>query len=641
MTSAPAANRRVLIVDDNESIHDDYRRVLCPERSATDAGVDALEASIFGESNRASDAAVGFEITDALQGQEALALVEKSIADKLPFAVAFVDMRMPPGWDGVETIERLWAVDPSLHVVICSAHSDYQWHDIIRRLGRSDQLLFLRKPFDPAEVYQLALSLTQKWDLSQHHLRQMRVANESLHKELQERQRIEDRLRHEALHDALTELPNRALLLDRLGQCIERMRRDPQLGCAVLFLDLDNLKLVNDSFGHRAGDALLMEVARRLNTEVRSCDTLGRSISGIAGRLGGDEFIVVLENVVDAATALKVAQRLQEVLRDPIALESREVFISASIGIAIGTHEHTPDALLREADTAMYRAKLSGKAQCAIFDQHMHAAVLERLMVEADLRVAIDRDEMQVVYQPIVHLESGNLMGFESLLRWNHPTRGPVSPAVFIPIAEEAGQIQRLGFWIIERVCKQISMWNRQYPGFGDVYVSVNVSRRQLLEAQFAERVSALLHANGVEARNLHIEVTEGSVMHGDGRVIETLSRLRVMGCRILMDDFGTGHSSLSCLHRFPIDVLKIDRAFVETMNNNRDYAAVVQAIVALAHNLRVRVVAEGVETAQQVAQLQALDCDYAQGYLFSRPVAAEQASAIIASGGCWARAAA
>lgn len=642
MIATRCANRRVLIVDDNESIHDDYRRVLCPERRDGDIDVDALEAAIFGEAAAGVEAEnEPFVITSALQGQEALSLVQQSVAIGEPYAMAFVDMRMPPGWDGVETIEHLWQADPRLQVVICSAHSDYQWRDIVKRLGRSEQLLFLRKPFDPAEVYQLALSLTQKWDLAQHHVRELRTANDGLHRELQERMRIEERLRHDALHDALTNLPNRALLLNRISHCIERMKRDPQTGCAVLFLDLDNLKLVNDSFGHRAGDALLMQVAKRLNDETRGCDTLGRAVSGMAGRLGGDEFVVLLEDVGEPAAALKVAQRLQEVLRPSIALEDRDVTVTASIGIAIGTPQHDADALLREADTAMYRAKLSGKAQCALFDKQMHAAVLERLNVEADLRGAIERNQMKVVYQPIVHLESGELAGFESLLRWAHPDRGPVSPVVFIPIAEESGQIQRLGFWIIEQVCAQLAEWRQAYPKHADRYVSVNVSRRQMLDPQFADRVEAILREHRVEARNLHIEVTESAVMHGETRVIEALNRLRAMGCRILMDDFGTGHSSLSCLHRFPIDVLKIDRAFVDTMGNNRDYAAVVQAIVALAHNLRVRVVAEGVETLHQVAQLQALDCDFAQGYLFSKPVPANDATTILAAGGCWARKAA
>lgn len=641
MIATRCANRRVLIVDDNESIHDDYRRVLCPERRDEDVGVDALEAAIFGEPAAASADDNLFIITSALQGQDALALVEQSVATGEPFAMAFVDMRMPPGWDGVETIEHLWKADPSLQIVICSAHSDYQWQSVVKRLGRSEQLLFLRKPFDPAEVYQLALSLTQKWELAQHHVRQLRDANDGLHRELQERRRIEERLRHDALHDALTDLPNRAMLLDRIGHCIERMRRDPQTGCAVLFLDLDNLKLVNDSFGHRAGDALLIQVANRLNDETRGCDTLGRAVSGMAGRLGGDEFVVLLENAGDPATALKVAQRLQDVLRPPISIEDREVTVTASIGIAIGTTQHDADALLREADTAMYRAKLSGKAQCAIFDKQMHEAVLERLNIEADLRCAVDRGQMKVVYQPIVNLESGDLVGFESLQRWTHPQRGPVSPAVFIPIAEESGQIQRLGFWIIEEVCAQLAKWRKAYPAQADRYVSVNVSRRQMLDPQFADRVEAILREHEVHARNLHIEVTENAVMHGETRVIDALARLRAMGCRILMDDFGTGHSSLSCLHRFPIDVLKIDRAFVDTMGNNRDYAAVVQAIVALAHNLRVRVVAEGVETLNQVAQLQALECDFAQGYLFSKPVSGIDATTILAAGGCWARQAA
>ncbi|MFZ4574465.1 MAG: EAL domain-containing protein [Phycisphaerales bacterium] len=627
-------NRRVLIVDDNQSIHDDYTRVLNPPRSGAEFA--ALEAELFGAAPTVALATEGFELTHSLQGQDALERVREAAECNEHFAVAFVDLRMPPGWDGVETIEKLWACDPNIQVVICSAHSDYKLSDIVNRLGRSDQLLFLRKPFDPDEVQQLALALSQKWDLSQQHVKQLQKANEGLERELEAKCRVEEQLRHDATHDSLTALPNRTLLLERLHHCVERLRRQPEQSCALLFLDLDNFKLINDSFGHDTGDKVLVEVGERLNNAVRTCDTLTRGASALASRLGGDEFVVLLEDIADATVATRVAQRLREVVHLPMQVGDRSVVVGASVGISVWAPGKSADTLLREADTAMYQAKYSGKDRFALFDQNMHAAVLQRLTVEADLRRAIERQEFFVEYQPIVCLESGTIVGFEALLRWNHPTKGRVAPDSFIPVAEESGQIQKIGLWVIGQVARDLRRWREQEPAAADIYVSVNVSRLQILDEQFSDNLYDMLTSYGVDAGSVHVEVTENAVMGATATIVRTLDRLRQLGCRIMMDDFGTGHSSLSCLHRFPIDVLKIDRAFADTLGSSRDYAAVVQAIVTLAHNLNVRVVAEGVETAQHMVQLQALDCDFAQGYHFSKPIPAALAIALIADGPNW-----
>jgi diguanylate cyclase (GGDEF)-like protein len=634
MNSETKPNRRVLIVDDNQSIHDDYTRVLCPLRNAGD--LDALEAAIFGGGPTTAVVTEGYELTHCLQGADAYQKVCEAFDHDEPFAVAFVDLRMPPGWDGVETIEKLWSRDPNIQVVICSAQSDYKLSDIVSRLGRSDQLLFLRKPFDPDEVQQLARALSQKWDLAQQHVKQLQSANEGLERELEAKCAVEVRLRHDATHDSLTTLPNRTLLLERLHHCVERLRRQPDQSCALLFLDLDNFKLINDSLGHDTGDKVLVEVSNRLLAAVRTCDTLARGVSALASRLGGDEFVVLLEDVGDAATAIRVAQRLREVVHAPMQIGERCVVVGASVGISVWSPGKSADILLREADTAMYQAKYSGKDRFALFDQNMHAAVLQRLTVEADLRRAIERQEFFVEYQPIVCLESGRIAGFEALLRWNHPTKGRVAPDNFIPVAEESGQIQKIGLWVIGQVARDLRQWREQEPAAEKIYVSVNVSRLQILDEQFSDNLFDMLTSHGVDATSVHVEVTENAVMGATATIVRTLDRLRQLGCKILMDDFGTGHSSLSCLHRFPIDVLKIDRAFADTLGSSRDYAAVVQAIVTLAHNLNVRVVAEGVETPQHMVQLQALDCDFAQGYHFSKPIPAALALSLISDGPRW-----
>jgi diguanylate cyclase (GGDEF)-like protein len=628
-TSLPI-NRRVLTVDDNTSIHEDYRRALC--QSQPDPGIGALEASIFGAPAKAGPRAMeSFEVDQALQGKEALEKLRSALDSGKPYAVVFVDMRMPPGWDGVETIEHLWQADPSVLVVICSAYSDYEWSDVLSRLPRRDQLLLLRKPFDATEVWQMAESLCHRWAIAQLQVKALEGANEQLSLELHERERAEERLRHVALHDQLTSLPNRALLLDRLGQCIERQQRHPAEVSAVMYLDLDNFKIVNDSLGHRAGDAVLIEAARRLAEVVRTTDTVGRPMDSLAARLGGDEFVVLLQDVSNASEALRTADRVLQALSAPYVHEGRELSLSASIGIAIaGGNGQTPEELLRDADTAMYQAKYSGKGRCALFDAPMHTAVLNRMNLEADLRGAAARGELAVVYQPIVNIESGAIEGFEALLRWNHPTLGSVPPDAFIPIAEESGIINAISGWTLNIVSQTLQGWRRDFPIAAGIYVSVNVSRRQLADPGLPGSIASVVERWGLLPKDVAFEITESAVMQHQEAAMGILTDLRARGFKIMMDDFGTGYSSLSCLHRFPIDVLKIDRAFVQTHQSNRDYAAVVHSIITLAHNLGSVVIAEGVETPEHLAQLQALECDLAQGYLFSRPVPASEIEAML-----------
>ena len=622
--SPPPTRRRILIVDDNATIHGDFRKTLC--RSQAPRTLDEDEAAIFGSviaPKAAND--LRFSIDSAMQGQEALACVEEALRQGDPYHMAFVDMRMPPGWDGVQTIERLWQADPELQIVICTAYSDYSWEQIVQRLGASDRLLILKKPFDEAEVSQLAAALTEKWRVT----RQARLKLAEMETLVAERA---EEFKRASLRDRLTGLPNRELLNDRIARAIARRARKPDGDFALLFLDFDRFKVVNDSLGHLAGDKLLIAIAERLTTVVRTVDTVSRlGSAATAARLGGDEFIILLENLAHPFDAVRVAERLLEALAAPYVIDGHTIQSSASIGITASSIEYaTPDQAIRDADTAMYRAKAAGKGRYVVFDQAMHAQAMERLNLENDLRLAIGSDALFLMYQPIVALDSAAVLGFEALVRWKHPVRGLISPVEFIPLAEELGLINRLGAWVFEEACRQLVDWQRRYPPFAKLTMSVNLSRRQLNVSDLIEQIKATLQRTGANPESLRLEITESALMADAEQAIATLGQIRDLGIRLHMDDFGTGYSSLSCLHRFPLSGLKIDRAFVMNSSERRDYAAVVNAIVTLAHNLKMELVAEGVEAIEQVAMLQALGCDQAQGFYFARPLLPADAEAFV-----------
>ena len=454
---------------------------------------------------------------------------------------------------------------------------------------------------------------------------------ERLEREAAVRHQIEERLRHDALHDTLTDLPNRTLLLDRLGQCVERVKRQSDYLFAVLFLDIDNFKVINDSLGHIVGDELLVQAAQRFVTCLRSLDTVVRIDKDTTSRLGGDEFVILLDGLRKPSDAVVVAERLQKQLSVPFKLRGQEVVISASIGIALDQGEHKmAEHLLRDADTAMYRAKVAGKARHEVFDEAMHTQAMARMQLENELRAAIEQGQFQLVYQPIVDLPTQEISGFEALIRWKHPDRGTVPPAEFIPVAEETRLIVPIGRWVLREACMQLQAWNAQLPPERALSISVNVSKREVAEPGFVQEVRRLLRTTGIDGPQLKLEITESVIMDNPEHIIEVLRQLKQLGIELHMDDFGTGLSSLSCLHKFPLDVLKIDRAFITTMGPNREYAAFVHTIVTLAHSLDMKVTAEGIETPEQLAQLLALDCDYGQGYLFSKPLSASEAEAII-----------
>jgi diguanylate cyclase (GGDEF)-like protein/PAS domain S-box-containing protein len=439
-----------------------------------------------------------------------------------------------------------------------------------------------------------------------------------------ERKRAQERLAHQALHDPLTELPNRALFLDRLALGLARLRRRHS-SLAVLFADLDRFKLVNDSLGHDAGDQLLVAVAGRLREVLRPGDTLAR--------FGGDEFAVLCEDVAQN-DVVPIADRILECLAGPLHLANGEVFVTMSLGIALATSpDEQPEALLRDADAAMYLAKDRGRARHELFDEAMRDRSMERLALESALRRAIDRDELVAFYQPIVALADGAITSAEALVRWQHPERGLLEPAEFVPLAEESGLIVAIDRWVLERACHQAGRW--QHDGSA-VTVGLNLSARQLTRPGLIDTVRQALDDGGADPHHLWVEITESVLMEDADLAGTVLGRLRALGVRVCVDDFGTGYSSLSYLTRFPVDALKIDRSFVSGLTSNAGDAAVVEAVVGMAHSLGLAVVAEGVETADQVARLRDLGCDAAQGYWFARPGPADDVSELLRAGHRW-----
>ena len=443
-----------------------------------------------------------------------------------------------------------------------------------------------------------------------------------------ERQRGEEEVRRRSLHDPLTGLANRALLLDRLTQALARGQRGSS-EVAVLFLDLDRFKLVNDSLGHDVGDQLLVAVAGRLQGALRGSDTLTR--------FGGDEFIVLCEEVGNEREAVRLAERVVATFADPFVVAGNEHHVSASIGVAVSNVRHDrAEALMREADTAMYRAKRHRRGQWELFDDSMLASATGQLRIEEALRGAIERDEMRLVYQPVISLDSGRIAALEALLRWEHPDLGAISPSEFIPIAEDTGMIVSIGEWALRTACRHGASWAQAHPDRAPVALLVNLSPRQVAHGRLVESVAAALAETGLDPAQLGLEITEGVLMEEVRAPVDTLAALKGLGVRVVLDDFGTGYSSLAYLKQFPIDVLKIDRSFVVGLGAEGHGAAIVSAIVALADALEIEVIAEGVETPDQLAHLRRLGTACAQGFLFSRPLEPLAIASLLARSTDW-----
>jgi diguanylate cyclase (GGDEF)-like protein/PAS domain S-box-containing protein len=458
-----------------------------------------------------------------------------------------------------------------------------------------------------------------------------------VNRDITQRKRAEEALEHSALYDGLTDLPNRSLFADRLHHALIRSLRHSDYKFAVLFIDIDGFKVLNDSLGHSAGDELLIQIARRLTTNFRDSDTLARSAApnsrpsqdGLA-RLGGDEFTVLLEDVFNPSDAIRVAQRIQTKLGAPFNVKGQEIVMAASIGIALsGSSYSQAEDLLRDAEIAMYRAKQAGKARCEVFDPAMHSTALQRLRLETDLRRGLDNGELLVYYQPIVSLDSGRITGFEALSRWR-TAEGLVPPSEFIPVADETGLILPLNRALLREACQQLQKWQSQFACDPPLTMSVNLAPRQFNQPELPDEIETILRETGINPGTLNFEIMETIAMGDADRALSILTNLKALGVRLSIDDFGTGYSSLSRLPRFPVDALKIDRSFIVNLSSDHESREIVRLIIMIAHSVDLKVVAEGTETKDQIGELRALGCEMAQGYFYSPPVTSQSALGLL-----------
>lgn len=578
----------------------------------------------------------GYSVRKALNGPMALTAAETVVPDLI-----LLDIMMP-GMNGYQVCQKLKANQQTakIPVIFLSALSEGLDKAKAFMVGGSD---YVTKPFQIEEVLarvrnQLALRAAEvrseqlNAELEERvkeRTQQLEFTNQALRQEITERRQLQSQLLDMAYYDDLTRLPNQALFVKRLEQVMARCQDKSAVPFAVLFLDCDRFRVVNDSLGHRLGDQLLLAIAHRLETAINRGDTLAR--------LGGDEFAILLPEVADSHRAAQLATAIHQVLAPPFQLEGHEIFINASIGIALGSANYNkPEHLLWDADTAMHRAKLAGKAQFEIFDSAMREAALHLLQLETELRRAVHQQELVAHYQPIIDLRSGQLAGFEALVRWQHPRRGLIAPGVFIPVAEEVGLISEIGHWVLREACQQLRYWQQAQLAPFPLSMSVNLSAQQFAQPNLVEQIDHILAETQLSPECLKLEITESAIMDNPQSAAVTLKELRARQIQLSIDDFGTGYSSLSYLHSFPVDILKIDRSFVQRIDGNPDTLGLIPLIINIAHTMGMSVVAEGIETSQQLHQLRSLNCSFGQGYLFSLPLEADKVTALIAAMPQW-----
>ncbi|WP_156331979.1 EAL domain-containing response regulator [Planktothricoides sp. SR001] len=577
----------------------------------------------------------GYQVRNAINGNTALIAAKAANPDLI-----LLDIQMPD-MDGYQVCQIL-KKDPETYdipIIFLTAMNSVIDKVKAFSIGGSD---YITKPFHLEEVL-IRIENLLKFQAAKAEIRQLnselenRVsdrtaelerANEKLKQEIVERQRAEKRLLHMAWHDSLTGLPNRSLLIEELQTCLNRVKSDPDYLFAVLFLDCDRFKLVNDSLGHLIGDRVLIAIADSLKYCLNDEDILAR--------LGSDEFTIIIKNIQDISDAIYLAERIHKQWQFPLNIDQYDVFINASIGIAIGSPAYQkPEHILRDADIAMYQAKKLGHTHYQVFEASMHDHVLKRLQLETDLRLAIQRQEFFLQYQPIISLCSGKLAGFEALIRWQHPQQGFVSPGEFIPIAEETGLIVPMGLWVLREACQTMQSWVKKFAEFR-LHISVNLSVKQFRQPNLIEMIDQILAETQLHSQYLKLEITETAIMDNAESANRLLKQLKARKIKLSLDDFGTGYSSLSYLHRFHMDTLKIDRSFIGNISEDRDSLEIVEAIVTLAHQLKMDVVAEGVETLMHFNQLRNLGIEFGQGYFFAKPLDANSAEALIRSKPQW-----
>jgi diguanylate cyclase (GGDEF)-like protein len=607
---------RVLVVDDERQVLDAYRKVLdAPGPGADRTAMDELRVKLFlagvGSTNipKAAPPLQRFDSVFCSSGEAAIEGVRAARAEGRPFEVVFLDMRMPPGMDGVVAAERIREIDPQIEIVICTAYSDVDPAEIGRRVLPEDKLFYLQKPFHPHEVRQMALALGGR------------------------RSSEERRITEAEEFDHLTGLPNRERFLKHLKQAVQTAAQHDRT-IALLYLDLDNFGRINDALGHVVGDELMRGVAARLREVLRRDDALARVTvpdltENDVARLGGDQFMVLLHDLVSAKDAAAVAERLTRPLIAPTRLANTAVTLTSSVGIAIfPADSDDDDALLRHSGIAMYSAKRQGRGQFAFFDEAMNDGVRTRFSLETQLERAHERKEFSLQYQPQFDLGTGQVSGMEALLRWTNAELGAVSPDEFIPVAEETGLILPIGEWVLRTACRQLKEW--QDMGLPAGRMAVNVSAVQFAQRDFCGLVAHVLGESGLRPQCLELEVTESLMMKDEAWTRQLLSDLRNLGVSIAIDDFGMGYSSLSRLSEFPVNRLKIDRSFVQSVENLGRNATLVAAIVTMARALGMDVVAEGVENFNQLLHLQDQKCNEVQGFLLSKPLPAPDATQLL-----------
>ena len=607
---------RILIVDDEQAVQDSYVRSFTGVRTTGQRdALNAMASDLFGDDHVSetaeADPQPDFVLTLHHQGLDAVAEVERAVAAGDPFPVAFIDVRMPPGIDGRETARRIRAIDPDINLVIVTGYSDFSPIEIAKVAGPADKLFYIAKPFEVGEIVQTATALGRRWEID----RELAAARATLSAQvvLLEEQSLElaaneSRAIHIANHDSLTDAPNRLAFLRALG---ERTRAEG--GFATVMIDLDRFKLVNDTLGHLAGDALIREICAILQATAPD--------GALVARLGGDEFGIVFDAIGDES-AVMACDRMIAACAVDITVLGHAVRCGASAGVVVtqGAAGQDPIDVLRRADLALNDAKKAGRGIARQFDEVMDEGMRSRRRIEAGLAEAIDKGELSLVFQPIVAREALEIVGFEALLRWNTIEHGPISPAVFIPIAEESNLIHDLGDWVLAESLRVMKAWPGQY-------VSVNFSPRQFRRPNFIGHVMQCVEREGISPARLQIEITETAIFDDAERAADTLYRLRQMGFRIALDDFGTGYSSLYNIRKFALDCLKIDRSFVDGMGRERESAAIVQSIIHLGRSLGLGVIAEGVETEAQMQALRLAGASHLQGYHLSRPVAVAEAN--------------
>jgi len=596
-------NRRILIVDDTPSIHDDFRKILGPETD-DEQTLAGTEAALFGTPHTDR---LTFQLDSAYQGQEALELVKHALAEGRPYALVFTDMRMPPGWDGLETIKQMWQADPHLEIALCTAFSDYTWEAMTERLEFGDQMLVLKKPFDSLEIRQMASALTWKWQMAQDAAMKVLSLEQTIEARVHELLKVS----HLLQYDVLTELPNSTLLGDRLNQSLALSRRnDKQL--AVMFLGLDRFKRINNALGHPAGDEMLKQVSRNLVATVRESDSVFR--------YGSDEFVVILADIRHPQQTRGIAEKLLNAIRIPLHIAGHDLSVTASLGISIYPDDgFEAIELIKKAETAMRNIKEIGPNDFSFFIDEMNQRARDQQSIETGIRLALERNEFILHYQPKLDLSSGQVVGAEALIRWQKPGHGLIYPSEFIGVAEDSGLIVPLSKWVLAEACRQACAW--QAEGLPKICMSVNMSAIDFRQRDFVDGIGLTLEQTGLEPALLELEITEGVLMQNIDTTVTALTRLKVMGIRLAIDDFGTGYSSLSYLRRFPIDVLKIDQSFIRGLSTDSNDAALVSAIISLGRSLKLTIIAEGVETLEQLDFLKAHRCEEGQGYYFSKAV--------------------